>query len=240
MISMRTFVAALLALVVFPLVSQADPIDVAGSTGSWQAMPSPIGPTGSPFWNNYPTDGGSTNVGFYLTGTAGIAASDLNYWGSGVTADSKTNFSTLFGVDAVLKLELAGYASSNKLYYYDSTGTYLLFDGAAGAGASITFAPVGTFGLMIVSPDGTFRSDASLYGAGSDDSFEHFAVFKQLSNGTLWVGVEDLKYGGDKDYNDMVFSLSAVPEPASMVILGIGGLIVGGAALRRRQRAVQG
>src|SRR5262249_18351314 len=139
-----------------------------------------------------------------------------------------------------LRLELAGFSGSNILGYYDSTGDHVIFVGGAGAGAEATINAIGAFGLYLISPEGTFRSDPGLYGATSDDTFQHFAVFKELDKSKLWIGLEDLKGGGDKDYNDMIISLEAVPEPASVLSFAIGSLAVGCYGVyRRRNRSAK-
>ncbi|OAI47055.1 hypothetical protein AYO44_10280 [Planctomycetaceae bacterium SCGC AG-212-F19] len=245
------FLGAVLACVLVTAVASADPINVAGSTGSWQPMPAPTGSgSGSPFWDSGPTDGGQKNVGNFVSGTGSflanpvspsLALSNLNYWATGAgLADPNVYFTTTppnGPVTTTLRLELAGFSGSNILGYYDSTGDHVLFVGADGAGAVATINAIGAFGLYLISPEGTFRSDPGLYGATSDDSFQHFAIFKELDNNKLWFGVEDLKGGGDKDYNDMLVSLECVPEPASVLSFVIGGLAVGCyGAYRRRQK----
>ena len=65
------------------------------------------------------------------------------------------------------------------------------------------------------------------------DLYQHFAIFKE-SDGVYWMGMEDLKTGSDYDYNDMVVKISAVPavpEPTTMLLLGLG--LLGVAGIRR-------
>lgn len=75
-----------------------------------------------------------------------------------------------------------------------------------------------------------FTGDAS----SNPDSFMH-AVYVSDAGKPLVVGFEDIFGGGDRDYNDLVFSLtnvyaaagpSPVPEPESYAMLAAGLLLI--------------
>ena len=95
---------------------------------------------------------------------------------------------------------------------------------------------MGDFSFFLVNPSAgyDFSSDStnpSSSPTNSDPGNQHFAVFQSSAGGPLYVGVEDLPLGTtDGDYNDMVFSIQAVPEPGSITLLVIG---MGGLAARR-------
>jgi hypothetical protein len=238
---------------VAPVLAHADPITVNGSGGSFSAFPSTIGSFGSPFWNGKSSDyaDGKGSVGYYLTGTGdftggllgspSISPSDLQQFvKAGGTADTLETFSTAAGVSAQLYVTIAANASTNVFGYYDSTGMHQLFNGSGSA----DFTPVGTFGFYLqTASDGTFFSNASLnQNTGGQSAYtteQHFAVFQQTSTGTLYIGVEDLPFNiSDTDYNDLIVSLSAVavPEPASIAMLCLGGLVLGGYRVARRKQ----
>ena len=73
------------------------------------------------------------------------------------------------------------------------------------------------------------------------DSFMH-AAYDITSNQTLNIGFEDIFNGGDRDYDDLVFSLSnvsvgptlsPVPEPETFGMLALGLTLLGFVARRK-------
>jgi Domain of unknown function (DUF4114)/PEP-CTERM motif len=104
--------------------------------------------------------------------------------------------------------------------------------GSFEAGAELAFT-------MFVKPSGF----AYYTGAASinPDSFIH-AAYDITSGQTLNIGFEDMHNGGDKDYDDLVFSLTnvsvgqtvaAVPEPETYAMFTAGLMLLGFAARRK-------
>jgi hypothetical protein len=70
-----------------------------------------------------------------------------------------------------------------------------------------------------------------------DKDIQHFAVFQDPTDYSFWIGVEDLlsgcRYNTDLDYNDFGVRINAVPEPATMLLLGSGLIAIAGFGRRR-------
>lgn len=68
------------------------------------------------------------------------------------------------------------------------------------------------------------------------DLFKHASVEAWTGNSTR-VGFEDIYGGGDEDYDDMVFAVTVVPEPASVVAWTLIGTSFGVGVWKRRRNA---
>jgi len=140
-----------------------------------------------------------------------------------------------------LNLELAGNANSNILGYYqlDGSGNKLytqIFGGLDSAGVVKSATITGNFGLYLQTKNNDiWYTDRFL---NNNDISAPQGLVYELENNSKWmVAWEDLKFGtGDNDYQDMVVTVTATPEPAASALFLIGGMAM--FALLRRKEAL--
>lgn len=95
------------------------------------------------------------------------------------------------------------------------------------------------FNIFVNNTGNTFYSGLA---SNNKDNTSH-TTFELNPDNTVTIGFEDLLYGGDKDYNDIIFKLNnvqltnmavaAVPEAQSYAML-LAGLFMLGAVKRRK------
>ncbi len=112
-----------------------------------------------------------------------------------------------------LYAEFAGYCDENELSYYQ-VGTsvfHVIFSGPEGGSGYIsppltkTFNIGYEFGLSMLSPEHRYFTESA---RNPDTPEQHAKVYKNLDSPSMFlIGFENLFGGGDRDYNDMVFSL---------------------------------
>lgn len=157
----------------------------------------------------------------------------------------------------IIVKEIAGFANTNQVGWYWAdpaspvTHNSLIFGGSDSENAIRTFDtnttnddPLKRFGFWLKTPKQagitpTFYTEAWR----NLDQFDHFQIYlNPNSTETQYIiACEDLWYGGgakpEPDYNDFVFAVGPVPEPGSMMLLGIGLAGAFGASRRKAKKA---
>lgn len=243
-----TGISAVLLLVSVVASAATLPLPAAGN--DWQDIAGFVpNHSGVPYLDHGTWDGSPPgNIWTVLNDRVGIPNSRLQFWG---TAGGGPDGNLAFGLggqslNVTLHFEFAGNKNVNEFGWFapdlggdgfQSSDLHPLFAGSAASGASVYTQVPDVFGLYLRN---TNNGDVflSLAGLSPIDQFaQHFSVFRDASAPTtLWLGVEDLRLRpGDQDFNDMVVSLTPVPEPGTLLLVG-SGLLAGAGLARGRRR----
>jgi hypothetical protein len=202
---------------------------------SWTNMPSSISAAlGSnvPYWDNVSGDGPDMNVGFFLTGTCGIAGdcntdyNPLQYLsqsnGSGAP-NNPTSISLVRSASPASVLFLGGYTGDNSLTFglYNTTTmaeTPLIgpgyLTGDVGESLPVTMTTGATYGFYLnrclvwvaapyVSPCLEYTTWFSNSSLDiTDVGHQHFSIFTSATTGIYYVGVEDWVIDAGEGYGD--------------------------------------
>jgi len=145
----------------------------------------------------------------------------LDYFGFTNRAVSSAETFSADTYEITLYAEFAGYADRNELSYYEvGTNNFpVIFTGPEG-GSDYVDPPVAKtltagyqFGLSLLSKgEHRYFTETSRNG----DGLQHAKIYENLDEpGMFLIGFENLWGGGDKDYNDMVFSLKPKQPPVA-------------------------
>ena len=177
-----------------------------------------------------------------LLGFSGVAAANVNDpHAFNAAAADKLYFATAGEVMVTFLSKTAVF--SNDLFLQGSTTKILnnqtAFEGQTFSLCSFQAGAELAFNMFVNTTGDTFYSGSA---SNNKDSIIHTA-YELNPNNTVTMGFEDILYGGDKDYDDMVFTLSnvrlsdaavaAVPEQQSYAML-LAGLFALGAVKRRK------
>ena len=136
----------------------------------------------------------------------------LTYLGFTNVAETTVETFSRGTYNITLYAEFAGYSDENELSYYEvNTTVYtLIFTGLEGGSGYLsppvtkTFTADYQFGLSMLSPEHRYFTETSR----NPDEEQHTKVYRNLDDPDMFlIGFENQYGGGDRDYNDMVFSL---------------------------------
>lgn len=147
--------------------------------------------------------------------TATFLGSDAGYYNTLYLSSPRVSVDPLFIFDRDGIFDQDG----ERIYHEDGEPTTLSLGSSFGAGEELIFS------LYVKNTGNTFYTGDS---SRNPDDLAHASAITSLVDGlyVTKVGFEDLYGGGDKDYNDFMFSLTnvvdppaPVPEPSILLLL---------------------
>lgn len=201
------------------------------------------GQSGNTYFNNPSTDGSWKNVGFCMAGggncnPVGGNPGALPFWATTATiAPNNIIFNATTTNSASLLVSIAGLKSSDVFGIYnvaDPSQKIVLGSGAGITSSGFNAADLGwsQYGFYLTNHYGTFLSQSGAEGS-ADSGNQHFVVF-QGEGGTYFLGMEDQPFStSDRDYNDILIRVQAIPEPSTLVMM-CTGLLGAAGAIRRK------
>jgi len=147
--------------------------------------------------------------------TATFLGSDAGYYNTLYLSSPRVSVDPLFIFDRDGIFDQDG----ERIYHEDGEPTTLSLGSSFGAGEELIFS------LYVKNTGNTFYTGDS---SRNPDNLAHASAITSLVDGlyVTKVGFEDLYGGGDKDYNDFMFSLTnvvdppvRVPEPSILMLL---------------------
>lgn len=202
------------------------------------------GQGGNTYFNNTSFDGAWRNVGFCMAGGGmcnplGGNPGALPFWADSATVAPENILFNATGTmnTATLLISIAGLKASDVFGVYnaaDPSQMLVLGNGLGTSGSPFNLADLGwdQYGFYLSNQYGTFFSQSGVDGT-ADSGNQHFVVF-QGEGSTYFVGMEDQPFDiSDRDYNDILIKVQAIPEPSTLLMM-CTGLLGAAGAIRRR------
>lgn len=173
----------------------------------------------------------------FMKPLAALAVSALTITGaaSAATINASTNqITSTYGgaLQITFVSKEAAYSTDLRLA---STNAFILNNQAVSPGFTTTIAGPAA-GQDIAFRFNVLSTGLSFYTglAGVNVDGVVHALLMQMADGSIKVRFEDIRGGGDLDYNDLVFTVREVPLPGALALMATG--LAGFAAARRRRR----